>query len=227
MRLLIGWAWLLLVAILASNACGSVSRVDRPEQSVPAPYVVRVDPIVRSPYFDEVALVVHVGGWGYVQVSQQDGQSEVTVYSSNDACCTNLTWTRTNLLVFDDDYQVKTIDIASCVFMVAHVSHCEASRVIAGFSDFVISPDGKWIVGWADNGGHGPETLNVVSINGADCRTVPRRANESDSDPRFVGKDRLRYSRSTGKQDGIDWLYVRPEGSATVSVSSLPRGAHC
>jgi hypothetical protein len=113
------------------------------------------------------------------------------------------------------------------VFSSNFVRHCEASRTISGFSNFVISPDGKWIAGWSDNGGHAPEALAVISINGSDCRTVPRRATESDSDPRFVGSDRLQYSRSTGKQAGSDWLYIRAESSATVSVSRLPRGTHC
>lgn len=201
----------------AAPAAGAAAR--------PAPRHVIVGPVVVSPAPARyVALAVHVGGFGYLVVGDRDGRKN-PIYSSNDSCCTNLVWATPGVLVFDDDYNVKVVNVARCRPQLK--PHRCAARTIASFSNFVVSKDGKWVAGYADGGGHGPETIGVVSIDGSVCRTVPRQRTSSDTDPMFVGGGRLEYLRSDGRQDGNEWLYLGSDRRVTVRVAGLPQTTGC
>lgn len=136
-----------------------------------------------------------------------DGRTKA-VYKSNDACCSNVVAISSRMVAFDDDYNVKTVDV-------------DDGRVdrIAGFSNFVVSPDGRWLAGWAESGGHGPETIGVVSADGATCLAVPKPQNADDFDPSFSadGK-RLFFTRRR-----FDPHTRTPEHRLSVLLSALPR----
>lgn len=91
------------------------------------------------------------------------------MYHSADACCTNLTWARPHLLLFDDDYRVFTLDPTT-----------RAVRAIAGFSEFLVSPDGRWMAGFAGQPPELPETVGVVSLRKPGCLVVPHGTQETD-----------------------------------------------
>ena len=135
------------------------------------------------------------GGVGYVEVAAK-GAKPRTVYSSSDSCCTELRWASPHLLVLEDDYNVKTVDLDT-----------GRIRTIAGFSNFVVSRDGRWVAGWALEGPDVPTSVGVVAITGAVCRTVPKPANASDSNPHFSNNSKvLRFSRETA--DSYSLIYL-------------------
>jgi hypothetical protein len=100
------------------------------------------------------------------------------MYRSNDSCCDDITWIEPHLLIFVDDYNVKTLEPTS-----------RRLTRIAGFSDFTVSHDGRWVAGYADSGGHAAETVEVVPITGGKCRAVPHRPDQDDSSPTFSRDD--------------------------------------
>jgi hypothetical protein len=119
------------------------------------------------------------------------------------------------LLVFVDDYNVKTLEPAT-----------EHVRRIAGFSDFVLSPNNNWIAGYADSGGHGPETVDLVRPTGGPCLAVPHTAAEDDSLPVFsrdstaVRVIRRHFNRKLGYDTG-------PSRQISFPLASLRRVSSC
>src|SRR5579859_1461819 len=117
----------LAVAVLLVGACGSTASTSKTNRK-PIRYRVVVDPSVLSPDGKRVAFVKHVlprgAPIGYVEVGPKVGKAR-TIYSSNDSCCSGLVWASPRLIVFDDDYNVKTVDVTT-----GHVTR------IAGFSNF-------------------------------------------------------------------------------------------
>ncbi len=51
---------------------------------------------------------------------------------------------------------------------------------LAGWSDIVVSPDGRWVAGWDMNGGQAPESVGVASVDGTTGCDVPHGRYESD-----------------------------------------------
>jgi hypothetical protein len=133
----------------------------------------QVDAPIWSPDERRSATLVHRGAYGRIVVALKGGAGK-TLYASNDSCCHGIAWASSRLLVFDDDYNVKTLDVTT-------------GRIvrIAGFSDFVVSQDGKFVAGWADSGGHKAERVGVVPIAGGSCSLVPARPNQDDTKPTF------------------------------------------
>jgi tricorn protease-like protein len=101
------------------------------------------------------------------------------MYRSNDSCCDDVTWVKPHLLVFVDDYKVKTLDPRT-----RHVVR------IAGFSQIAVSHDGRLVAGFASSGGHEAETVAVVPIAGGRCRVVARRPDQDDFSPTFSRDDK-------------------------------------
>ena len=194
------------------SGCGSASHTATPttRPSKPVAHRVVIDPPVMSQDGKRIAFVKHVitkhtGGIGYLEVGRSTGRETRTLYVSNDACCSGLVWASPGLIVFDDDYRVKTIDVAT-------------GRVtrIADFSDFAVSDDGRLVAGWANSGGHSAQTIGIVSIMGTGCRVVPKPTNADDSEPRFSadGK-RLFFTRRS--------FNTTPEGPGRVLSVPLSR----
>lgn len=127
-----------------------------------------------SPDGKWIVAYSRMNGYGRLDLVERRTRKRYRMYRSNDSCCDEITWVSPHLLVFVDDYNVKTLDPAS-------------RRVtrISGFSNFVVSPDGRWVAGWASCGGHCAESVDVVSIAGGGCRAVPRRSDQDDSYPFF------------------------------------------
>jgi hypothetical protein len=113
-------------------------------------------------------------GYGRLDLVDRLSGRRYRMYRSNDSCCQEITWVSPHLLVFVDDYNVKTLDPSTR--RVARIS---------GFSDFVVSPNGRWVAGWASCGGHCAETVEVVPIGGGPCRAFPHRPDQDDSYPFF------------------------------------------
>jgi hypothetical protein len=101
------------------------------------------------------------------------------MYRSNDSCCDDVTWVKPHLLIFVDDYKVKTLDPKT-----RHVVR------IAGFSQIAVSHGGNLVAGFADSGGHAAETVAVVPIAGGHCRVVPHQRDQDDSSPTFSRDDK-------------------------------------
>ena len=168
-----------------------------------------------SPDGSRIASYWHRGTVGNIDVAVRRTGKTRTVYTSNDSCCSYLAWASSRLLVFDDDYHVKTLDVVT-----------GRIRNIAGFSDFTLSHDGRWVAGWADSGGHSAETVGVVSIRGGMCRVVPHTPTEDDTDPLFTrdGKHlkltRRRFDLAAEEPRG-------PRRTATVPLSMLKPSTFC
>jgi hypothetical protein len=118
-------------------------------------------------------------GYDNLDVTDRATGSVSRMYSSNDGCCAQITWLRPHLLIFVDDYKTRTLDPVT-----KHVV------MISNFSNFVVSPDGRWVAGWADCGGHCAERVDVVPIGGGRCRQVPHRPDQDDNARRFSPDDR-------------------------------------
>jgi hypothetical protein len=116
------------------------------------------------------------GAWavtapGSILISHRGSRREVSMYQSNDSCCTNVMWAKPHTLFFVDDYRVFRLDPAT-----------RKHTVIASWSDFFVSPDGRWIAGFAYVGGSvaPASTVGVLSIDGKTCLAVPHSSHESD-----------------------------------------------
>lgn len=154
---------------------------------------------------------------GYSRLDLVDRRSgrRYRMYRSNDGCCQEITWVSPHLLVFVDDYNVKTLDPST-------------RRIvrISGFSDFVVSPNGRWVAGWASCGGHCAETVEVVPISGGPCRAFPHQRDDDDSSPFFSRDSR----KLTVLRQHFDLKRGEPLGRSrevTLTLSELRRVRTC
>ena len=155
---------MLVSVVMVAAGCGH--RSVQPDRIVQSGYV--------SPDGKWSLAVTRKHGYGHLDITQRATRHVFRMYSSNDACCAQITWVRPHLLIFIDDYQTKTLDPVT-----------KRVVTIAGFSNFVLSVDGRWVAGWADCGGHCAEAVDVVPITGGRCEQVPRRPNQDDNAVRF------------------------------------------
>jgi tricorn protease-like protein len=177
---------------LVLAACGSSAQKQTRrsiERNHAKPAFVLPGEEVLSPDARLLAFVKVVpvtdGAVAYLSVKPAGGGKARALYSSSDACCSNLTWASRQVLVFDDDYHVKTVNL-----------NTGKVKFIAWFSDFSVSPNGRWIAGWSYSGGHSPRGIFVVSITGNDCGAVPRPPSADDSYPNFSSDNkRLFFQR--------------------------------
>jgi len=150
---------LLVLALLCSAASASLASGGVPNVSPDGKWTV---------------VYSRKNGYGRLDLIERSNGPRYRMYRSNDSCCQGITWVSPHLLVFVDDYNVKTLDPPTR----------RVSR-IAGFSDFVVSPNGRWVAGWANCGGHCAEIVEVVPITGGTCRAFPHRRDQDDSYPFF------------------------------------------
>jgi hypothetical protein len=167
----------LSVLVLLVSACDAARRRAGSTSSTSVIRVV-LDPPVASPDGKRVAFVEHLirhgAPIGRVEIGSSSSNAKA-VYTSRDSCCTGLAWASSRLVVFDDDYNVKTVDVTT-----------GRVRRIAGFSNFVLSKNDRLVAGWADTGGHAPEVVGVVSITGSCCWVALKpNPNTNDSDASF------------------------------------------
>jgi hypothetical protein len=140
------------------------------------------------------------------------------MYQSNDDCCSNVMWAKPHTLLFDDDYRLFRLDPVT-----------RKHTLIAGWSDFFVSPDGRWIAGWAYSGEDSaapPETVGVLSIDGKTCLAVPHRSHENDVAAGFTrdGKSVVVKRQPYDPGNGItssDYKLV------AYAISSLPTSKDC
>jgi hypothetical protein len=133
----------------------------------------------RSPDGTWSVRFTRENGYGRLDLTQRSSGERYRMYRSNDSCCDQISWIAPHLLIVVDDYNVKTLDPAN-----------RTVRRIAGFSNFVVSPSGRLVAGWADSGGHSPQTVEVVPTAGGTCMAVPRRPDQDDSAPAFTADSR-------------------------------------
>lgn len=91
------------------------------------------------------------------------------MYHSTDSCCDFITWVKPHLLLFDDDYRVMKLDPAT-----------RKVSVIAGFSNFVVSPDGRWVAGFAAGPPELAESVGVLSLRKRLCLEVVHGSRQTD-----------------------------------------------
>jgi len=126
-----------------------------------------------------------------------------------DSCCYELTWVTPHVLVFDNvDFLVLALRPPSM-----------HARLLAQASDFVVSPNGKWVAVWSSTPPDVAQTVAVVSIDGTTCLAVPRSSNENDTAAGFTADSRnVIVSRTTrGSSQQLVGL----------AISSLPRKRDC
>jgi hypothetical protein len=146
------------------------------------------------------------------------GSGGVMVYHSTNGCCTDMAWAKPHTLLFDDDYQLIRLDPVT-----------RKHRIISDWSDFVVSPDGRWIAGWAYSGGDSvapPETVGVLSIDGKTCLSVPHSSNESDEAAGFTqdGKSVIVTRRPFDPGEGVTSSSIK---LVAYPISSLPASKDC
>ncbi len=169
------------------------------------------DPAVASPDGRQIAVVRHVGTVGSLEVRAAGHGRTKTLYASRDNCCTDVAWASPREIVFVSDFNVWGVDWKS-------------GRVknLAGFTDFQLSPDRRWLVGWKDAGPHVLETVGVRSIDGERCLLVPKPANKSDS-LGFFSRDGKRVFFN--REDGSPPFAGRTESVAFTSLRRAPKSA--
>ncbi len=152
-------------------AAGCGHRVAQPDRVLESGYV--------SPDGKWSLALTRKHGYGHLDITQRATRRVFRMYSSNDACCSAITWARSHLLIFVDDYQTKTLDPAT-----------KRVATIARFSNFVLSADGRWVAGWANCGDHCAEAVDVVPIAGGRCEQIPRKPDQDDNAVRFSHDNR-------------------------------------
>lgn len=160
---------LLLLAVVAVGFGGHSST--RPDRVVESGYL--------SPDGKWSLAYTRKNGYGHLDITQRATARTFRMYRSNDSCCAQITWLRPHLVIFVDDYRTLTLDPTT-----------RNATQIAGFSNFVVSRDGRWVAGWADSGGHRAESVEVVPTRGGQCRQVPRRPTQDDNAVRFSPDNR-------------------------------------
>lgn len=134
---------------------------------------------VGSPDGKWSVLYSRKNGYGRLDVTNTRTGRRYRMYRSNDSCCDEITWVKPHLLIFVDDYNVKTLDPAT-----------RRLTRIAGFSDFTVSHNGRLVAGYADSGGHAAEIVEIVPITGGLCRAVRHPPDQDDSSPTFSRNDK-------------------------------------
>jgi hypothetical protein len=171
-----------LAAVVMAAGCGSGSHSGQQLGfTFPAGNVSLSQPL-PSPDGKLIAQVKaiatkHNGPFGYLLVGPKGRLSKV-VYWSRDACCANPVWASNRLIVFDDDYRVLTLD-----------TQTRRRSLIAHWSNFVVSKNGHLVAGYAGGGPREPQSTGVVSIDGRDCRYVPKPTKFFDDSLPSFSKD--------------------------------------
>lgn len=206
------FALLALIGLLLAG-CGGTTGTAVSHSDVTAAAICQ-PPEMSCPSPDGVWSVAYPHG--SLRVSHR-GSREVVVYQSNDACCTNITWAKPHTLLFDDDYRVFRLDPVT-----------RKHRMIASWSDFVVSPDGHWITGGAYVGGSAapPETVGVLPMDGKTCLAVPHSSHESDEPAGFThdGKSVVVTRRPFEPNNGITSSSLK---LVSYAISSLPASKDC
>ena len=114
----------------------------------------------RSP--DRAWSVERAFAPGRLVLTQRATGRRTVGYSSNNACCDNVTWVRPHRLFFSDDYRVFSLDPLK-----------RKVRFIAAFDDFLVSPNGEWLAGYAAAGPREPQPAGVISLRTGKCVLVP------------------------------------------------------
>lgn len=90
-------------------------------------------------------------------------------------------------------------------------------------SDFVVSPNGRWVAVWSATPPGLPQAVTLVSTDGKTCLAVPRSSQQSDIPTGFTADSRnviVSRSESFGSPDGVQRL-------AQFAISSLPAKSTC
>jgi len=180
------------VTLVALAGCSSST----PRVTSPTPGQYNDGPALReqSPDGNWSVAYSRRNGYGNLDVTHRTSHRRYRMYHSNDGCCSEIAWLPPHDLVFDDDYKVQLLDPAT-----------RRVATIAHFSAFVISPDGHWLAGYADSGGHAAETVGVVDSRGGGCRTVPHAPDQDDTvgaftaDGKAIDIIRRRFDTKTGE----------------------------
>lgn len=127
----------------------------------------------RSP--DGAWEVTYTRGPGTLWLTGRRTGVRFRAYHSTDSCCTYITWAKPHTLLFDDDYRLMTLDPAT-----------RKLTLLAGFSDFVVSRDGRWVAGFALHPPEDAETVGVLSLADRTCLVVPHTSHQTDETAGFT-----------------------------------------
>jgi hypothetical protein len=99
---------------------------------------------------------------GRLVVTQLATGEQTVDYSSLEECCDDITWARPHTLVFADDYRTFVLDPTK-----------GKATFLAGFTDFYVSPDGRWVAGYAEAPSSQPQPAGLVSLATGKCVLIP------------------------------------------------------
>lgn len=162
------------------------------------------------------------GAWSVTTIGK--GVAWVTHHGSggmpifpSDVAGADLVWAKPHTLFFDDNYRLFRLDPVA-----------GKRTIIADWSDFVVSPDGRWIAGYAYVGGSAAPalTIGVLSIDGKTCLAVPHGSHESDSPVGFT-KDGQSVVVARNPYDAGNGLTGGPSHLLAYAISSLPASKEC
>lgn len=216
------WGRLLVVPLLGLTLAGcgesvtAVSDADVAEAAVCAQYPTS-GTSCSSP--DGAFSVTFTGTEprGSIELSRGGARSVLVMYHSTNACCTDVTWAKPHTLLFDDDYQLIRLEPLT-----------RTHTTIASWSDFVVSPDGRWIAGYSYVGGSAAPalTVRVLSVDGKTCLAVPHGSHESDSPAGFT-RDGKRVIVGREPYDPGNGVTGGPSQLVSYAISSLPASKQC
>jgi hypothetical protein len=114
-----------------------------------------------------------VGGWWCaLYLTRVSSGRRVRMFSRHDAGCDDLTWAKPHLLLFEWNYGLYTLNPAT-----GQVTNP------ALLSNFVVSPDARWVAG--DNANGAPEApqnpVYVLTVNNSMCVIVPLAPHRTDA----------------------------------------------
>lgn len=128
-----------------------------------------------------------LGTRGGLYLTRRGSTKPVRVYRSSDACCSYITWAKPHLLLFVDDYRVMLLNPAT-----------RRLSLIAGFSNFLISPDRQWLAGFAAGPPEEAETVGVLSLRNHTCVVIPRGSHQTDEIAGFTRDSKSVIVNRTG-----------------------------
>jgi hypothetical protein len=167
-----GRCWLVLASVFLATGCGGGGGGSAP--TGPAAKAAEC-PVQRvSSKLTRATCPSPDGAWtlrlrqgtsyGRLFLARRGRRKSVQMYHSNNACCSDLAWTRPHLLLFLDYPLVESLDPTTRIV-----------TQLGSLSGIVVSRTGRWIAG---TGSAGPEdpiatTVYVLAVGARKCLVVP------------------------------------------------------
>lgn len=205
------WGLVIVAFALVVAACGGSGL-----GAAPTGPVVAAKPCVFYPVAHALQSCHSPGKGGWVVSLRYNPHGPCTLLFSRagkhvwtyhgQGYCSQESWAKPDLLLYEDDFVVERVNAST-----------HSATPIAGFGDFVVSPNWQWIAG--DNGAEPQDITHVfvIAIRGGKCLVVPHTSAQTDISAKGFAPDsksvivlREHFSRSRGGQFGKAQLVQVP-----------------